>query len=62
MIIVHRIFDSVIGNLAKNFAEGTEYFKVCTLCECKASECMADQVGLGLCSDLVFETTWSVNA
>ena len=23
-----RIFDSVVGNLAKNFAEGTEYFKV----------------------------------
>lgn len=25
-----RIFDSVVGNLAKNFAEGTEYFKVYT--------------------------------
>ena len=23
-----RIFDAVVGNLAKNFAEGTEYFKV----------------------------------
>ena len=23
-----RLFDSVVGNLAKNFAEGTEYFKV----------------------------------
>ncbi len=26
-----RLFDSVVGNLAKNFAEGTEYFKVCTI-------------------------------
>ena len=25
-----RIYDAVIGNLAKNFAEGTEYFKVIT--------------------------------
>ena len=25
-----RIFDSVVGNLEKNFAEGTEYFKVDT--------------------------------
>ena len=23
-----RLFDSVVGNLAKNFAEGTEYFKL----------------------------------
>ena len=23
-----RIFDGAVGNLAKNFAEGTEYFKV----------------------------------
>jgi WASH complex subunit 7 len=25
---MHRLFDSVVGNLAKNFAEGTEYFKL----------------------------------
>ena len=28
MYLLSRIFDSVVGNLAKNFAEGTEYFKV----------------------------------
>ncbi len=27
-VMAARIFDSVVGNLAKNFAEGTEYFKV----------------------------------
>ena len=26
--LFHRLFDSVVGNLAKNFAEGTEYFKL----------------------------------
>ena len=25
---VLRIFDSIVGNLKSNFAEGTEYFKV----------------------------------
>ena len=28
MCLLSRIFDSVVGNLAQNFAEGTEYFKV----------------------------------
>ena len=28
-VVAARIFDSAVGNLAKNFAEGTEYFKVC---------------------------------
>ena len=28
IVMDFRILDSVIGNLAKNFAEGTEYFKV----------------------------------
>lgn len=28
MLPFHRLFDSVVGNLAKNFAEGTEYFKL----------------------------------
>ena len=27
-VVAARIFDSAVGNLAKNFAEGTEYFKV----------------------------------
>ena len=27
-LLLCRILDDVIGNLAKNFAEGTEYFKV----------------------------------
>ena len=29
-VLFCRIFDSVVGNLEKNFAEGTEYFKVDT--------------------------------
>ena len=27
-VVAARIFDSAVGNLARNFAEGTEYFKV----------------------------------
>ncbi len=35
-MVAARIFDSVVGNLAKNFAEGTDYFKVCGLNICLA--------------------------
>jgi hypothetical protein len=28
-LFAFRNVDAVVGNLAKNFAEGTEYFKVC---------------------------------
>ncbi len=32
-LALHRIFDGVVENLARNFAEGTEYFKVITLAQ-----------------------------
>lgn len=28
-ICIYRNLDNIVGNLARNFAEGTEYFKVC---------------------------------
>lgn len=30
VFLICRVFDSVIGNLSKNFSEGNEYFKVGT--------------------------------